>query len=95
MPNSYRIGELLKGHCALFFTNRNPEEVKDVFQKLEEAEYATGGTIAEKTIILNLSVVHRVFFLKLCEIFFFVYIFPACSTFTTISWYQIAGKQRF
>ncbi len=53
MPNSYRIGELLKGHCALFFTNRNPEEVKDVFQKLEEAEYATGGTIAEKTIILN------------------------------------------
>lgn len=24
-PNSYRVGELLKGHCALFFTNRTPE----------------------------------------------------------------------
>lgn len=23
MPNSFRIGELLKGHCTLFFTNRN------------------------------------------------------------------------
>ena len=21
-PNSFRIGELLKGHCTLFFTNR-------------------------------------------------------------------------
>ena len=25
LPNSYRIGELLKGHCTLFFTNRTPE----------------------------------------------------------------------
>lgn len=24
LPNSYRIGELLKGHVALFFTNRAP-----------------------------------------------------------------------
>lgn len=24
LPNSFRIGELLKGHCAIFFTNRNP-----------------------------------------------------------------------
>ncbi len=23
LPNSFRIGELLKGHCTLFFTNRN------------------------------------------------------------------------
>lgn len=27
MPNSYRVGELLKGHCALFFTNRKLDEV--------------------------------------------------------------------
>lgn len=24
-PNSFRVGELLKGHCTLFFTNRDPQ----------------------------------------------------------------------
>ena len=28
MPNSYRISELLKGHCTLFFTNKTPKETK-------------------------------------------------------------------
>lgn len=36
LPNSYRIAELLKGHCALFFTNRPFDEVKGIFEKLEE-----------------------------------------------------------
>lgn len=34
-PNSFRVGELLKGHCSLFFTNRTYEEIKTVFEKLE------------------------------------------------------------
>ena len=32
-PNSFRVGELLKGHCTLFFTNKNQQEVKQIFDQ--------------------------------------------------------------
>ena len=51
-PNSFRVGELLKGHCTLFFTNKSKEEVKNIFDQFTEEEFATGGNIAERTIIL-------------------------------------------
>lgn len=51
-PNSFRVGELLKGHCTLFFTNKSNEEVSEIFDQFSEEEYATGGNVADKTIIL-------------------------------------------
>lgn len=52
-PHTYRISQDLKGHCTLFFTNKDKEECEEIFNKFEEEEYATGGAIAQETIVLE------------------------------------------
>jgi mRNA turnover protein 4 len=37
----------------LFFTNKNVQECREIFDKFEEEEFATGGVVASETIVLE------------------------------------------
>ena len=43
----------MKGHCAVFFTNKSHQECDKLFNEFEEDEFATGGTIADQTVVLQ------------------------------------------
>jgi|UniRef100_A0A7S4LHZ3 mRNA turnover protein 4 len=51
--NIYKLSPFLRGHCGLFFTNRNKKEIKDFFKNYASPEYARMNDIAESTITLD------------------------------------------
>lgn len=50
--NLCKLGEMLGGNCALFFTNRAKEEVIAFFQEYKSLDYARAGFKATETFVI-------------------------------------------
>ncbi len=50
--NLCKLGEMLGGNCALFFTNRPKEEVIPFFQEYKSLDYARAGFKATETFVI-------------------------------------------
>lgn len=52
MPELYHIGNDLSGQRGLLFTNSGPEEVQALFDKWRASDFARGGMVAPRTVVL-------------------------------------------